>query len=97
MADKKVYQDWSDSAAKVRSIASDSSLELWQKSHLVAGAYAGLALEGLKSKHRHKILGGFSKMNGILSKYTLNTYDEYEIITEEDLREIIRIVLSLEP
>mgnify|MGYP000545439938 CR=1 FL=1 len=60
-------------------------------------AYVGLALEGLKSKHRHKILAGFGKLNGVLARYTLATFDDCEKIAEEDLREIVRIVRSLAP
>jgi hypothetical protein len=97
MADKKVYQDWNNRADKVTAIVTDKSLLPWQKAHLVGGAYAGLALEGLKSKHRHKVLSGFSKINGILSRYTLNSFDDYQNIKEEDLREIIKIVKSLAP
>jgi hypothetical protein len=97
MADKQSYQDWSSSAKKVQAISTDTSLALWQKGHLVGGAYAGLALEGLKSKHRHKIIAGFSKVNGILSRYTLNSFDDYQRIKDEDLHEIIRIVKSIAP
>jgi hypothetical protein len=69
----------------------------WQKVHRVGGAYAGLALDGLKSKHRHKVLAGFGKVNSILACYTLNSFDDYEQIKDEDLREMLRIVRSLAP
>jgi hypothetical protein len=68
-----------------------------KKARLVGGAYAGLALVGLKSKHRHKILPGLGKVNGVLSRYTLNSFDDYERIEDEDLRGIHRIVRSLTP
>ena len=97
MADKAAYQQWLESAEKVKSIAADSSLALWQKAHKVNQAYAGLALDGLQSKHRHKILTGFGKVNAVFASYTLESFDDYEKIDECDLREIIRIVRSLTP
>jgi len=72
-------------------------LPLWQKVDRVGGAYTGLALDGLTSKHRHKILAGFGKVNAVLARYTLNSFDDYERIEDEDLREILRIVRSLAP
>ncbi len=97
MAVKKVYQDWIDSAEKVHAIARDKSLPLWKRGHLVGGAYAGLALEGLQSKHRRKIIAGFSKVNTILARYTLSSFDDYQLIKDEDLCEIIRLVKSISP
>ncbi len=97
MADKEAYLHWRDSANKVEAIIADGSLALWEKVHQINAAYAGLPLEGLKSKHRHKILAGFGKVNGVFARYTLNSFDEYEKIESDDLREIIRIVRSLAP
>jgi len=97
MADKTAYQQWLESAEKAKSIAADGSLELWQKAHRVNQAYAGLALEGLRSKHRHKILAGFGKVNAVFAGYTLNSFDDYKNINDSDLREIIAIVSSLAP
>ena len=97
MADKAAYQQWQESAETVKSIAASDTLELWQKAHKVNQAYAGLALEGLRSKHRHKILAGFGRVNSVFSRYTLNSFDDYKKIDESDLREIIKIVVSLSP
>ena len=97
MADRAAYQQWLESAEKVKSIATSDSLKLWEKAHRVNEAYAGLALEGLRSKHRHKVLAGFGKVNAVFAGYTLNSFDDYEKITEGDLKEIIRIVSSLAP
>jgi iron uptake system EfeUOB component EfeO/EfeM len=97
MADRAAYQQWLESAEKAKSIAANDSLELWERAHGVNQAYAGLALEGLRSKHRHKILAGFGKVNAVFAGYTLNSFDDYEKINESDLREIIKIVSSLAP
>jgi len=95
VADKKAYQHWRESAEQVETIIAERSLPLWQKAHRVGGAYAGLALDGLKSKHRHKILAGFGKVNAVLARYTLNSFDDYERIEDENLREILPTIRSL--
>lgn len=97
MADKAAYQQWRESAAAAKSFAASDSLPLWQKVHKVNQAYAGLALEGLRSKHRHKLLAGFGEVNAVFAGYTINSFDDYKKIKEADLREIIRIVCSLGP
>ena len=55
-----------------------SGLYRWQKAHKINQAYAGLALEGLQSKHRHKILAGFGEVNAVFASYTLDSFDDYE-------------------
>jgi len=95
VADKAAYKQWQESAEAARSVAASDSLALWQKAHKVNEAYAGLALDGLRSKHRHKLLAGFGKVNAVFAGYTLNSFDDYEKIKESDLREIIRTVCSL--
>ena len=99
MANKKAYLDWITSAEKVAELAKDKTIPLWQKGHLVCDPYTEIALEDLQSKHRRKILSGFGRINGILARYQpqLNTFDDYQIIDEKDLREIIKIVQSLSP
>ncbi len=97
MADKAAYRQWQESAAAAKAIAASNSLALWQKVHKVNEAYAGLALDGLQPKHRHKLLAGFGKVNAVFAGYTINSFDDYEKIKESDLREIIKIVCSLAP
>ena len=85
MADRAAYQQWLEGAEKAKAIAADDTLELWQKAHRVGEAYGGLALEGLRSKHRHKILAAFGKVNAVFARYTLNSFDDYKKISEQDL------------
>lgn len=95
MADKAAYQQWRECAQKARSVAADNTLALWEKAHWVNQAYAGLTLDGLQSKHRHKLLAEFGKVNAVFAGYTLNTFDDYQTISDGDLKEIIRIVSAI--
>jgi hypothetical protein len=61
------------------------------------GSHRASRVEGLRSKHRHKLLAAFGKVNAVFVRNTLNRFDEYEKITESDLKEIIKIVSSLAP
>jgi len=97
MADEAAYRQWRESARAVKAITADNSLELWEKVHQVNRAYAGLALDGLQSKHRHKVLAAFGNVNKVFAKYTLDSFDDYEKISADDLREIIRTVNALVP
>ncbi|MGC1508144.1 hypothetical protein [Ketobacter sp.] len=97
MADKKAYQEWHDMEANARQIAADQTLPLWQKAHKIPGAYTGLDLSGLQSKHRHKVLNTLGQINVILKKFKLDSFDDYENIDEGNLREIIRLAKGLSP
>lgn len=97
MADKKAYQEWRSMAANARLIAADKTLPLWQKAHRIPGAYAGLDLGGLQSKHRRKVLNTLGQINFILERFTLESFDDYERIDEQSLREIIRLAKGLSP
>ena len=99
MANKKTYQGWQAAAVKAADIAKDKAIPLWKKAHLICVPYTEIALEELQSKHRRKILSGFAKINGILARYEpdLETFDDYQIIEEKDLREIVSIVRNLSP
>lgn len=97
MADKKAYQEWRSMAAKARLIAADNTLPLLQKAHKVPGAYTGLDLGGLQSKHRHRVLNTLGQINVILKQFTLESFNDYENMDQESLREILRLAKGLSP
>lgn len=99
MANKKAYQQWQTAADKAEDIAKDKTIPLWKKAHLIGVPYTEIELEQLLSKHRRKIFSGFAKVNALLAPYEsqIETFDDYQIIEDKDLREIIRIVRTLSP
>ncbi|ARU57701.1 IS66 family transposase OrfD [Oleiphilus messinensis] len=97
MADKKAYQEWKTKAEQVRQISSDKKLARWQKAHLAGKALMGIDLNGLQSKHRRKFLNTISQINRILANYQLDSFDDYQKISEDELSEIIRLLKALTP
>lgn len=97
MADKKAYQQWKAQAELVRQIASDKNLALWQRAHMAAKPLTAIELNGLQSKHRRKFMTAFSQINGILANYQLDTFDDYQKISSEELSEMIRLLKTLTP
>jgi hypothetical protein len=89
MANRKRRVDWEQRAQRVRELCADPTLALWQKAHRAGGAYNDVQLDGLQSKHRHRIFTTLSNINEILAKYPIETFDDYELIKPEDLRTII--------
>lgn len=89
MANRKRREDWNRRAQRVRDICAEPTLALWQKAHLVGGVYQDLQLDGLQSKHRHKIFAAISNVNVILARYPIETFDDYELIKTQDLKAII--------
>ena len=97
MADKKAYQEWKTQAEQVRQIASDKNLALWQRAHMVGRPLMSIELNGLQSKHRRKFMTTLSQVNRILANYQLDTFDDYQKISADELREIIRLFKTLTP
>ena len=89
MSNQRRRDDWQRRAAQVQQVCSDPQLALWQKAHLVGKAYADVQLDGLKSKHRHKIFGSLSQVNAILARYPIETFDDYAQINADDLKAIV--------
>ena len=89
MANRRRREEWNRRAQQVRDICADPSLALWQKAHHVGRAYQDVQLDGLQSKHRHRILSSLSKLNAILARYPIETFDDYVLIDKQDLKEII--------
>jgi hypothetical protein len=81
--------DWQRRAEEVRAVCDDPTVPLWKKAHLVGCAYQDVQLDGLKSKHRRRLFSGLAEINQILARYPIETFEDYQVIAEEDLRTII--------
>ena len=97
MTDKAAYASWEASAREVDRIAKDRSLALWEKAHRVGNAYTTVALEGLRSKHRHKIFRHIAEVNVILQKYMPETFEDYQRMDEADLKALIGLFRAMGP
>ena len=97
MTDKAAYASWEASAREVERIAKDRSLPPWEKAHRVGTAYTTVALEGLRSKHRHKIFRHIAEVNVILQKYMPETFEDYQRMGEADLTALIGLFRAMGP
>lgn len=97
MADKAAYASWEASAREVERIARDHSIPLWEKAHRVGTAYTTIALEGLRSKHRHKIFRNIAEVNVILQKYMPESFEDYQKMDEVDLKALIALFRAMGP
>ena len=97
MTDKAAYASWEASAREVEQIAKDPSLALWEKARQVGTAYTSIPLDGLRSKHRHKIFRHIVEVNKILQKYMPETFDDYRHMAEDDLKTLISLFRAMGP
>ena len=95
MSNAETYRDWQARTEEARKILSNKQLKLWQKAHMAAGAYAGLTLSDLRSKHRHKFLNRVVSLNRILARYELDSFDDYQQIESADLRKMVDIIKTM--
>lgn len=89
MVTQRQRADWQQRAERVRALCADPTIPLWKKAHLVGCAYQDVRLDGLKSKHRRRIVAELAKLNQLLARYPIETADDYQLIAEEDLRAIV--------
>ena len=97
MTDKAAYASWEASAREVERIARDPSLPLWEKAHQVGKAYTSIPLDGLRSKHRHKIFRHIVEVNEILQKYMPETFEDYRRMDEADLQALVSLFRAMGP
>lgn len=86
---RRQRSDWQRRAEQVRALCDDPTIPLWKKAHLVGSAYQDVQLDGLKSKHRRRLFADLAKLNQILARYPIQTFDDYQLVAEEDLRAIV--------
>ena len=80
---------------KAQQLAVDESLPLWQRVYRVPGAYNGIELSGLRSRHRNKMMGVLQEINLILQRYELETFEDYQEMAEQDLCDIIKLAQGM--
>lgn len=68
---------------------------LWKRVQQALGCYAGLQLDPIPSVWRRRIDLTFTRVNAILAKYPIKTFDDYQIISNEDLEMLKEIVLDV--
>ena len=76
-------------------IADDQSLPTWQRTLNTLRAFSGMQLTGLPPIIYQAIEKHFVAVNRILHEYHLETGEDYERMTEADLRKILKIVKAL--
>jgi hypothetical protein len=81
--------DWQRRAEQARTLCDDPAIPLWKKAHLVGSAYQDVQLDGLKSRNRRRLFADLAGLNQILTRYPIETFDDYQLIAEEDLRTIV--------
>jgi hypothetical protein len=81
--------DWAQRAAQVQAVCDDPAIPLWEKAHRVGRAYQDVQLDGLKSKHRRRLFAELAALNQILARYPIETFDDYQLIAEDDLKTIV--------
>jgi len=91
MVSRRQRADWQQRAEEVEVLCADRNLKLWEKTHRVASVYKGVDLDGLKSKHRRRLFDDLARVNAILGQYPIETFDDYRLIVDHDLRNIIEI------
>ena len=96
MNKSEAYKQWRLMTANAQKIERDPTIPLWQKAYKIAGAYRGLELGELRSKHRHRVLNILGQMNKILTPYQFESFDEYHRISEAEIEQLILLVKQLE-
>lgn len=79
-------------AEKARVLAGDPGLPKWDRLHQALAAFSGLRLDNLPDWAREEIETTFALVNRILATYPLEEAEDYQIISDADLNEMLGIV-----
>ena len=67
----------------------------WKRTTEALLCFKGLPLDDLPPKLRQRIDSCFAKVNRILGHYTLQTWEDYQTVTLEDLTKIEKLILDI--
>ena len=95
MTDKKAYVTLREATQEAEKIAQDPAIPLWKKAHLMGIPFTKIALNALKPKDRDQILMAASLVNEVTSQYQLESFEEYQKISDADLKKIVSIFRSM--
>ena len=68
---------------------------LWKRVQLALACYARLPLDPIPPVWRRRIDLTFRRVNGVLAKYPIKTFDDYRLISDEDLVLLKDIILDI--
>ena len=67
----------------------------WKRTTEALLCFKGLPLDDLPPKLRQRIDSCFAKVNRILGHYTLQTREDYQTVTLEDLTKIEKLIIEI--
>ena len=67
----------------------------WKRTTEAMLCFKGLPLDGLPPKLRRRIDSCFVRVNRILAGYAIQTFEDYQKITPEDLAKIEKLMLDI--
>ena len=76
-------------AQKARMLAGDPLSPKWQRLSQALQAFAGLVLTGLSDDVREPLEADLAFVNRVLAQYPLNTVEDYQIISDVDLQQML--------
>ena len=78
----------------LRCLASTDKLQ-WKRTQESLGCFVDLPLDNLPRKLQRRIDTHFARINAILERYALQTWDDYQKISDADLARIEEVIKSL--
>jgi len=79
-------------AQKARILASDPLLPKWQRLSQGLQAFSGLELTGIPDEVREPWEASLVSVNRVLAPYALGTVEDYQVISDVDLQQMLNIV-----
>lgn len=70
-------------------------LPQWKRTQNALFCFKGLALDDLPDNYQRRIDSHFAQINTILAGYTLQTWDDYQKMSSEDLNKIHKLIDAL--
>jgi hypothetical protein len=67
----------------------------WKRTTEALLCFKGLPLDHLPPKFRRRIESCFLKVNHILAGYALQTFEDYQNVTSEDLSQIEKLIIEI--
>jgi hypothetical protein len=88
-------REFTDRCFKANTCFEAQDQPAWKRTTSAMLCFKGLPLDGLPTKVRRRIDSCFAQINKVSARYPIQTWEDYQKVSPEDLAQIRRLIQAL--
>lgn len=92
---QQAYHKAKQQALRAQMILNDQATPSYKKVENALFAFKGMVLSSLPSKTQKSVESGLLRIQQVFNRYPIRTFEDYQLISEEELNEILLNISGL--